>query len=111
MSTEQIYADFDIKIKEQPVPILIQPQEYAAASSHDLLVKELELFSEYYTFRLHDPELNTELSRFAENAVQRCKTTSRINDPEDAVREMIKELIGVDTVLNKYHYDKHALIR
>lgn len=111
MSTRQSYADFDLKIKEPSVPVLIEPHEYSTEDRHELLLKELELFSEYYSFILHEPELVGRLNSFAEKAVQHCKTPSRINEPEDAVRQMVKELIGVDAILKKHHYDKNALIQ
>ena len=62
MNTQQSYADFEIKVKEPSVPVLIEPHEYTSEDKHELLLKELELFSEYFSFRVHDPELDSKLT-------------------------------------------------
>lgn len=111
MNTQQSYADFEVRVKEPSIPVLIQPHEYESEDRHGLVLKQLELFSEYYSFRLRDPELFDRLNSFAEKAVQYCKTPSRINEPEDAVRQMVSELIGVDAILEKHSYEKSALIQ
>ncbi len=111
MNKQQSCAEFEVQIREPNVPVLIQPHEYTLEDKHELLLKELELFSEYFSFRLHDPVMDSKLNSFAERAVQHCKTPSRINEPEDAVRQMVKELIGVDAVLKKHDCDKSALIQ
>ncbi|RLI06074.1 NADH-quinone oxidoreductase subunit NuoE [Candidatus Bathyarchaeota archaeon] len=100
-----------VRLTEEQRSILSRIQKNAGLSKTDILLKGLELLSEYYSLGLDHPPLSLELKRLEEEAVRHAEALKRIRRREDALKEIIRELRRVDSIVDKYDGDPNALIQ
>jgi len=86
---------------EEQRSILSRIQKDANLSKTEILLKGLELLSEYYSLGLDTPPLSLELKRLEGEAVHHAEALKRIRRREDALKEMIRELHDIDEIVNR----------
>ena len=100
-----------MRMTEEQRSILSRVQKNANLSKTDILLKGLELLSEYYSLSLDTPPLSLELKKIEGEAVHHAEALGRIKSREDALKETIHELHNIDETVDKYGGDPNALIQ
>ncbi|GAI36292.1 unnamed protein product, partial [marine sediment metagenome] len=96
---------------EEQRSILSRIQKDANLSKTEILLKGLELLSEYYSLGLDTPPLSLELKRLEEDVVHHTEALKRIRRREDTLKEIIRELHDIDGIVDRYGGDPNALIQ
>ena len=80
-------------------------------SQSDILLRGLELLSEYYSLGLDKPPLNLELRNLETEAMRHAEALRQVRKREEAIGLMVQELGNVEEILDKYQGNKSALIQ
>ena len=96
---------------EEQHSLLSKIQEVAGLSKTEILLKGLEILSEYYSLGLDKPPLSLELKRLKEEALRYMEALKQIRREEEALKEVVKEIRGVNEVVDKYEGNPSALIQ
>jgi len=100
-----------LRISDEQSSILSQLQKNSGLSKTEILLKGLEILSEFYSLGLNQPPLSLELRSLEAEAMRHVEVLKRIRRREEAIKIMIKELRDVDEVVDRYEDDKSALIQ
>ncbi|HID18740.1 TPA: hypothetical protein EYP27_04290 [Candidatus Bathyarchaeota archaeon] len=100
-----------VRLTEEQRKLLSQIQEDAGLSKTEILLRGLELLSEYYSLGLDKPLLSTELKRLEEEALRHAEALKRIRRREEALKEIVRELRDIDRIVDKYDGKPEALIQ
>ena len=100
-----------VRISEEQNQALSRLQKNSSRSKSDILMRGLELLSEYYSLGLNQPDMNTELRNLETEALHHAEAIRQIRKKEEAINQMVQELHNVEKILDKYHGDKNALIQ
>lgn len=100
-----------VRLTEEQKKALYTLQKTSDLSKTDILLRGLEILSEYYALGLDQPPLNEELKKLEEEAVQHLKALKQIKRREESVKQMIQELREVDEIIDEYNGEKSALIQ
>lgn len=100
-----------VRMTEEQQSILSRLKKNMGLSKTEILLKGLEILSEYYSLGLDRPPLSHELRRLEEEALLHAETLKRIRRKEDALKEIVHELRAIDEIVDKYNGDKSALIQ
>lgn len=112
MKKEKIKSHFvGVRLTEEQKKALSKLEKTSDLSKTDILLRGLELLSEYYSLGLDRPPLNVELKKLEEEAMHHFQELKRIKRREESVREMVQELRDVDEIIDEYNGDKSALIQ
>lgn len=91
--------------------ILSDIEEKAGLSKTEILLKGLEILSEYYSLGLDRPPLSLELRTLEQEAVRHAEALKRIQRREEALKEVVREIRVIDEMVDRYDGDKNALIQ
>ncbi len=80
-------------------------------SPRDVLLRGLGLLIEYQSLGLNEPPLNLELKKLETEANFLAESLGQIKNKEEAIGQMVQELINVEKILNNYQSDKSSLIQ
>ncbi len=112
MSKEKTKSHFvGVRLNEDQKKALQKIQKNSELSKTDILLRGLEILSEYYALGLDQPPLNKELKKLEEEAIQHLQALKKIKKREESVKQMIQELREVDEIIDEYHGQKNALIQ
>jgi NADH-quinone oxidoreductase subunit E len=100
-----------VRLTEIQKEALSKLEKRSDLSKTDILLRGLELLSEYYSLGLDRPPLNVELRELEKEAMRHFQELKRIKHREESVREMVQELRDVDKIIDEYNGDKSALIQ
>ena len=100
-----------VRLSEEQNEALRRLQEGSNRSKSDVLMRGLELLSEYYSLGLNEPEMNTQLRDLEQEALHHAEAIRQIRKKEEAINQMVQELHNVEKILDKYSCDKNALIQ
>ena len=100
-----------VRLTEIQKESLSKLEKRSDLSKTDILLRGLELLSEYYSLGLDRPPLNVELRELEKEAMCHFQELKRIKHREESVREMLQELRDVDKIIDEYNGDKSALIQ
>lgn len=100
-----------MRLSEEQNQALSRLQKDSKASKSDVLLRGLELLSEYYSLGLDRGPLNLDLRSLESEAMHLAEALKQVQDKRLAVRQMVQELADVDRILDKYHGRKNALIQ
>ena len=100
-----------LRISNEQSSILTRLQKNSGQSKTEILLRGLEILSEYYSLGLNRPPLSLELRRLEEEVVRHTEALKRIRRREDALKEVIHEIHVIDEIVDKYGGDKNALIQ
>ncbi len=100
-----------MRLSEEQNQALSRLQKDSKASKSDVLLRGLELLSEYYSLGLDKGPLNLDLRSLESEAMHLAEALKQVQDKKLAVRQMVQELADVDRILDKYHGQKNALIQ
>jgi NADH-quinone oxidoreductase subunit E len=100
-----------VRITKEQEKALNNLQKTSALSKTDVLLRGLEILSEYYSLGLDRPPLSLELRQLEEQAVKHLTELRQIKRKEESVRELIQELRDVDEIIDEYNGQKNALIQ
>lgn len=100
-----------LRMTEEQRSILSSIEEKAGLSKTEILIKGLELLSEYHSLGLDQPPLSLELRKLEEEAIHHAEALKRIRRREDALKEIVHELRVIDELVDKYNEDKSGLIQ
>jgi NADH-quinone oxidoreductase subunit E len=100
-----------VRITEEQEKKLNSLQKTSDLSKTDLLLRGLEILSEYYTLGLDQPPMSFELKKLEDEAIHHLTELRKIKRKEESVRDMIKELREIDEIIDEYHTQKNALIQ
>jgi len=100
-----------LRITDEQRSLLSKIQRNAGLSKTEILLKGLEVIGEYYSLGLDRPPLSLELKKLEEEAVHHAETLKHIRRREDALKEIIRELRDIDSIVDKYGGDASALIQ
>jgi len=100
-----------VRLTEIQKEALSKLEKRSDLSKTDILLRGLELLSEYYSLGLDRPPLNVELRELEKEAMCHFQELKRIKHREESVREMVQELRDVDKIIDEYNGDKSALIQ
>lgn len=100
-----------MRLSEEQNQALNRLQKDSKTSKSDVLLRGLELLSEYYSLGLDKPPLNYDLRSLESEALHLAEALKQVQDKKQAVRQMVQELAEVDRILDKYDGRKNALIQ
>ncbi len=100
-----------MRLTEEHNQALSRLQQDSKASKSDILLRGLELLSEYYSLGLDKPPLNFDLKKLEYEAMHLAEALKQVRDKKQAVHQMVQELAEVDRILDKYNGRKSALIQ
>jgi len=100
-----------MRLSEDQNQALNRLQKDSKTSKSDVLLRGLELLSEYYSLGLDKPPLNFDLRALESEAIHLAEALKQVQDKKQAVRQMVQELAEVDRILDRYHGQKNALIQ
>ena len=100
-----------VRLTEIQKEALSKLEKRSDLSKTDILLRGLELLSEYYSLGLDRPPLNVELRELEKEAMCHFQELKRIKHREESVREMVQELRDIDKIIDEYNGDKSALIQ
>jgi NADH-quinone oxidoreductase subunit E len=100
-----------VRLTEEQKKALYSLQKTSELSKSDILLRGLEILSEYYSLGLDQPPLNIELKKLEQEAIQHLKALKQIKRREESVKQMIQELREVDEIIDEYGGEKSALIQ
>jgi len=100
-----------VRITEEQKKLLSKLQKTSELNKTDLLLRGLEILSEYYALGLDRPPLNIELKKLEEEAKYHLKELKRIKQKEESVKELVQELRQIDEIIDTYNGEKNALIQ
>lgn len=100
-----------VRLTEIQKEALSKLEKRSDLSKTDILLRGLELLTEYYSLGLDRPPLNVELRELEKEAMCHFQELKRIKHREESVREMVQELRDIDKIIDEYNGDKSALIQ
>ena len=100
-----------IRLTEEQNQALSQLQQNSSRSKSDILLRGLELLSEYYALGLDQPDLNIELKKLEFEASRHAEALRQTRKREEAIGQMVQELSNIENILDKYNSYKSALIQ
>ena len=100
-----------MRLSEEQNRVLSQLQQNSSRSKSEILLRGLELLSEYYSLGLDQLPLNLELRNLESEAIRHSEALRQIRKKEEAIGEMVQELGSVDKIIDKYQGNKKALIQ
>jgi len=100
-----------IRLSEQQSQALSKLQNNSKASKSDVLLRGLELLSEYYAMGLDQPPLNIQLKSLEDEAMYHAEALKQIREKEKAIGQIVQELGKVEKILDKYEGNKSSLIQ
>ncbi len=100
-----------MRLSDEQNQALSRLQKDSKASKSDVLLRGLELLSEYYSLGLDKPPLSLDLRSLESEAMHLAEALKQVQDKKQAVRQMVQELADVDRILDKYHGQENALIQ
>ena len=100
-----------IRLSEEQNQALSRLQQNSSRSKSDILLRGLELLSEYYSLGLDQPDLNIELKKLEAEAIRHAEALRQTRKREEAIGQMVQELSNIENILDKYNSDKSALIQ
>lgn len=112
MAKEKTKSHFvGVRLTEEQKKALYSLQKTSDLSKTDILLRGLEILSEYYALGLDQPPLNEELKKLEEEAIHHLKALKQIKRREESVKQMIQELREVDEIIDEYDGEQSALIQ
>ncbi len=112
MKKEKTKSHFvGVRLNEEQKKALYTLQKTSELSKTDILLRGLEILSEYYALGLDRPPLNVELKKLEKEAIHHLKELKRIKQREESIKEMVQELRDVDEIIDEYNGNKSALIQ
>jgi len=100
-----------VRLTEEQKKALYTLQKTSDLSKTDVLLRGLEILSEYYALGLDQPPLNEELKKLEEEALHHLKALKQIKRREESVKQLIQELREVDEIIDTYDGERSALIQ
>ncbi len=100
-----------IGLREENSQVLSRLRQSSNPSQSDILLKGLDLLSEYYLLGLDKPPLNLELRELETEAMRHAEALRQVRKKEEAIGLMAQELANIEEILNKYQGNKSALIQ
>lgn len=100
-----------IRMSEEQSQVLSRLRQNSNVSKSGILLKGLELLSEYYSLGLDKPPLNLELKNLENEAVRHAQALRQIRKRGEAIGQTVQELSNVDKIIDKHQGNKGALIQ
>ena len=100
-----------VRLSEEQSRVLSRLRQNSNLSKSEILLKGLDLLTEYYSVGLNEPPLNLELRNLETEAIRHAEALRQIKKREEAIGQMVQELSNVEKILDKYQSDKNALIQ
>ena len=100
-----------IRLSEEQSQVLSRLQQDSSRSKSEILLRGLELMTEYYALGLNEPPLNLELRNLETEAIRHAEALRQIRKKEEAIGQMVQELSNIEKILDKYQSDKNSLIQ
>lgn len=100
-----------MRLDEEQNRALSRLQQDSNLSKSDILLRGLELLSEYYSLGLDQPPLSLELRNLEGEALHHAEALRQIRKKEEAIGQMVQELGNVDKIIDKYQGSENALIQ
>jgi NADH-quinone oxidoreductase subunit E len=100
-----------VRMTEKQVSDLEKAQKDSNLNKTDILLRGLELATEYYSLGMDRQPFSAELNKLATEADQYSEKLKRIKGKERAIGEMVKELRVIDEIIDKQGCDKSRLIQ
>lgn len=100
-----------LRMTKKQRAVLSKLEQGSGLSKTEILLRGLEIISEYYSLGLDHEPLMYELSKLEKEAIHHSEALKRIRKREESIKEMVQELRDVDKVIDKYQCDKSMLIQ
>ncbi|MBA7694998.1 hypothetical protein ES703_103615 [subsurface metagenome] len=100
-----------MRLSEEESQALSRLKHSSSLSKSEILVRGLELLSEYYSLGLDESPLNPELRNLEAEAIRHAEALRQVRKREEAIRQMVLELRKVEKILDNYQGKKSALIQ
>ncbi len=100
-----------LRVNEEHKRILSKLQKTSGLSKTELLLRGLEILSEYYSLELDKPALSLELRRLEMEALRYAEVMRQIRQKGRAIKLVIQELRDIDAIIDKHNTDKSRLIQ
>jgi NADH-quinone oxidoreductase subunit E len=100
-----------IRLSEEQSQVLSHLQQNSNLSKSEILLKGLELLSEYYSLGLDEPPLGLELKNLEIEAKRHTEALRQISKKEESIRQVVQELSNIEKIVDKYQSDKKYLIQ
>ena len=110
-STKKKSKFVGMRLSEKQNEALSRLQKDSKASKSDVLLRGLELLSEYYSLDLDKPPLSFDLRSLETEAMRLAESLKQVRDKKQAIHQMVQELAAVDRILDKYDGRENALIQ
>ena len=100
-----------MRLSEGQSQILSQLQQNSNLSKSEILLRGLELLSEYYSLGPDQPPLSLQLRNLESEAIRHAEALRQIRKKEEAIGQMVQDLGNVERILDKYQNNQNALIQ
>lgn len=100
-----------VRLSEEQSRVLSRLRQNSNLSKSEILLRGLELMTDYYAVGLDQPPLNLELRNLETEAIRHTEALRQIRKKEEAIGQMVQELSDIEKILDKYQSDKNALIQ
>jgi len=100
-----------LRVSEEQSQVLSRLQQNSNLSKSGILLRGLELLSEYYSLGLDQPPLNLELRNLEAEAMRHAQALRQIRKRGEAIGQMVQELSNVDKIIDKHQANKSTLIQ
>ncbi len=100
-----------VRMSEEQDRLLSRLEQNSKLSKSEILIKGLELLSEYHALDLNELPLSLELRNLEAEAIRHTEALRQIRKREEAIGQMVQQLGNVERILDKYQGKKSALIQ
>ena len=100
-----------VRLRDEQSKLLSRLRQNSNLSKSELLLRGLELLTEYYSAGLNEAPLNLELRNLETEAVRHAEALKQIRKKEEAMVRIVQELSDIEKILDEHHSDKSTLIQ
>jgi len=100
-----------VRITDRQASVLSRLQKDSKLSKTEILLQGLDFLDEFYSLQLDKQPLSGELLALENEALCHAAELKRVRRREEAIREMVQELRNVDEIVDRYQFDRSALIQ
>jgi NADH-quinone oxidoreductase subunit E len=100
-----------VRMTEKENKLLAKAQEKSKLTKTEVLLKGLDLMSDYYSLGLDEHSLSVELKELEEQARRHTQSLKQVRTRASALKDMVGELRAIDEVVDRYGCKPNNLIQ
>lgn len=100
-----------LRVSKEQEAMLSELQEKSKLNKSEVLLKGLETLAEYYSGEVEEEPMQKAIKRLEKEALHHMASLKKIRRKEEAIREFVREIRGVDEIIDKHGCDPSMLIQ